>query len=383
MDRSSQLEQPLEAEALREIERSLHGRLKAHRLSDSFIERCGEEAIQRAWLDYLRARAEGAEIDNPGAFVANAAFCRAIDELRHESHEAQGVGIESLLASEGFAEAPAEEVAVEHLAAQELHEAMRDPARRGAPDPDPPLLRADERPASRRDALLQREHLPQAPTEGAQAPRPPARTPRPRARLRPGRRGRAGRLGLPGRRPRRGLRRRARAPGETGRRTPRRGGLAPRARTRPRRVPHGERHRGKARRARRRPGEGPRGLRRRCRRLRRRRSHRHRCGRQRRGELTMRRARPRARVEARAAPQPRPTTPAPEADTGQAPQTHGKQRPDDAAAGTRKSRRAQAPEARSRRAPGRSPGFGDRPRRGRSRLRTDHERRIRLRRAKR
>jgi RNA polymerase sigma factor (sigma-70 family) len=123
--RSSQLEQPLESEALREIERSLHGRLRAHRLSDSFIERCGEEAIQRAWLDYLRARADGAEIDNPGAFVANAAFCRAIDELRHESHEAQGVGIESLLANEGFVEAPAEEVAVEHLAAQELHAAMQ------------------------------------------------------------------------------------------------------------------------------------------------------------------------------------------------------------------------------------------------------------------
>jgi RNA polymerase sigma factor (sigma-70 family) len=109
---------------MREIERSLRARLKAHRLSDSFIERCAEEAVQRAWLDYLRAVGEGTEVGNRGAFLANAAFCRAIDELRHESHEARGVQVDGLLASGRFAAPAAEEVAVERLAAQELHTAI-------------------------------------------------------------------------------------------------------------------------------------------------------------------------------------------------------------------------------------------------------------------
>lgn len=124
MIRSVELERPLEAEAMRDIERSLRARLRAHRLSDSFIERCYEDAVQRAWLDYLHALEEGVEVDNPGAFIANAAFCRAIDELRHESHEARGAEIDALLASERFAARAAEEVALDRLAAEELHTAI-------------------------------------------------------------------------------------------------------------------------------------------------------------------------------------------------------------------------------------------------------------------
>jgi RNA polymerase sigma factor (sigma-70 family) len=124
MSRSIELEQPLEAGAMREIERSLRARLKAHQLSESFIERHCEEAIQRAWLDYLHAVTDGAEVGNPGAFVAKAAFCRAIDELRHESHPARGVEIDGLLASARFGARAAEDVAVERLAAEELHAAI-------------------------------------------------------------------------------------------------------------------------------------------------------------------------------------------------------------------------------------------------------------------
>lgn len=124
MIRSVELERPLEAEAMRDIERSLRARLRAHRLSDSFIERCCEDAVQRAWLDYLRALEEGVEVANPGAFLANAAFCRAIDELRRESHEARGVEIDKLLAGRRFAARAAEEVALDRLAAQELRAAI-------------------------------------------------------------------------------------------------------------------------------------------------------------------------------------------------------------------------------------------------------------------
>jgi RNA polymerase sigma factor (sigma-70 family) len=118
------LERPLEAEALREIERSLHGKLKAHRLSDSFIERCGEEAVQRGLVEYLHAVEEGIEVDNRDAFVVRAAFWRAIDELRREARQADGTAIEAILASGRIAEPASEELAVERLAAEELREAV-------------------------------------------------------------------------------------------------------------------------------------------------------------------------------------------------------------------------------------------------------------------
>lgn|GEM_PF-1404229 len=118
-----ELEQPLQEGALREIERSLYGKLKAHRLPDSFIERCGEDAIQKGFLEYLRACESGEEIENRNAFVVRAAFCRAIDELRHEAHEADGV-VDSLIDNDRHAAPPSEELAVERLAAEELHQAI-------------------------------------------------------------------------------------------------------------------------------------------------------------------------------------------------------------------------------------------------------------------
>ncbi|HEX8752834.1 MAG TPA: sigma-70 family RNA polymerase sigma factor [Solirubrobacterales bacterium] len=116
--------EPLQDEELREIARSLHGKLKAHRLSESFIERFSEEAIQKGMVDYLRAVERGVVVENREAFVVQAAFRRAIDEVRREARLADGAAIEALLSGLNLAEPASEEIALEHLAAQELHEAI-------------------------------------------------------------------------------------------------------------------------------------------------------------------------------------------------------------------------------------------------------------------
>lgn len=118
------LERPLEAAALREIERSLHGKLKAHRLSDAFIERCGEEALQKGMIEYFRAVKDGVAVENRDAFIVDAAFKRAIDELRREARRSEGTAVEALLESGGVAAPPTDEVAIDYLQAEELHEAM-------------------------------------------------------------------------------------------------------------------------------------------------------------------------------------------------------------------------------------------------------------------
>jgi RNA polymerase sigma factor (sigma-70 family) len=119
-----ELERPLEAGALREIERSLHGKLKAHRLSDSFIERCSEDAIQEGLVEYFHAVKREQEVDNRDAFVVKAAFFRAIDRLRREARDSDGAAVEAILESGGLAAPASDELAIEHLAAEELHEAI-------------------------------------------------------------------------------------------------------------------------------------------------------------------------------------------------------------------------------------------------------------------
>lgn len=121
---AGQLEQPLQEEALIEIERSLRRMLKARRLSDSFVERCSEDAIQKGLLEYLRARRSGKQIRDRHAFVVHAAFQRAVDELRREARRADGATVEALL-NLGRGSAPAsEELALERVEAQELHAAI-------------------------------------------------------------------------------------------------------------------------------------------------------------------------------------------------------------------------------------------------------------------
>jgi RNA polymerase sigma factor (sigma-70 family) len=114
----------LDGEALAEIERSLHGRLRAHHVSDSFFDRHGEDAVQKGLLEYLRAQADGVEVREPRAFVLQAAFRRAIDELRREARRADGAALDQMLESGRLTTAPAEEEAIAALEARRLQTAI-------------------------------------------------------------------------------------------------------------------------------------------------------------------------------------------------------------------------------------------------------------------
>lgn len=121
---STELDPRLEAEALREIERSLFGKLRAHRLSEAFIERYGEDALQKGLVEYLRAIKDGATIENRDAFVVQAAFCRAIDELRREARRSDGATVEAIIDSGRFAVPPAEDLVVAQIETEELRKAI-------------------------------------------------------------------------------------------------------------------------------------------------------------------------------------------------------------------------------------------------------------------
>ena len=115
---------PPEGRALREMERELRGRLLAHRLSESFVDRYAEDALQRGVVEYLRAREAGTEIREPTGFVLQAAFRRAIDELRREARTVEAGEVERLMEEAGHAHPSAEEIAVEDLTAADLHAAI-------------------------------------------------------------------------------------------------------------------------------------------------------------------------------------------------------------------------------------------------------------------
>lgn len=110
--------------ALKEIERSLRGKLKAHNLSDAFIERSLEDALQKGLMEYLRVLDRGEVVENPAGFVVRAGFCRAIDELRQEARHADGVVVNALIDSDGVPEPSTDEVAIDYLQVRELREAV-------------------------------------------------------------------------------------------------------------------------------------------------------------------------------------------------------------------------------------------------------------------
>jgi RNA polymerase sigma factor (sigma-70 family) len=114
----------LDGEALAGIERSLHGRLRAHHISDSFFDRYGEDAIQKGLVEYLRAKADGVEVREPGAFVLQAAFRRAIDELRREARRADGDALEQFLESGRSSAPPAEDEAIANIEADRLQDSI-------------------------------------------------------------------------------------------------------------------------------------------------------------------------------------------------------------------------------------------------------------------
>jgi RNA polymerase sigma factor (sigma-70 family) len=121
------LDHPMEADALREVERALRGRLKAYGLSGAFIDRAVEDAMQKGWEEYLRSRGSGKAIENPGGFVVRAGFFRAIDQLRREGRQADGVVLDAVIDGGGaaFASGPStEEAAIACVQAKELRDAV-------------------------------------------------------------------------------------------------------------------------------------------------------------------------------------------------------------------------------------------------------------------
>lgn len=119
-----QADRALRPGALEEIERSLRAKLKAHDLSDPFIERSLEDAMQRGLVEYLRVLDRGEVVENPAGFVVQAGFCRAIDELRQEARHADGAVVDALIESGGAPEPSTDEVAIDYLQAQEMREAV-------------------------------------------------------------------------------------------------------------------------------------------------------------------------------------------------------------------------------------------------------------------
>lgn len=122
--RTTESMRPIASGALRDLERDLRARLRAHRLSQSFVDRYAEDALQRGVVEYLRAREAGKEIREPAGFVLEAAFRRAIDELRRETHTAEGAEVERLMDEAGETSPSAEEIAVEAITASDLRAAI-------------------------------------------------------------------------------------------------------------------------------------------------------------------------------------------------------------------------------------------------------------------
>lgn len=121
--RPAELDRPLDAEALETIERRLHGKLRAHRISEAFIARHGEDALQQGLAEYTRALERGTEIANPGGWVVRTAYRRAIDELRREIHEEDGGAIEAV-AIGGGVHSPTEEEALDRIEAEQVRSAV-------------------------------------------------------------------------------------------------------------------------------------------------------------------------------------------------------------------------------------------------------------------
>jgi RNA polymerase sigma factor (sigma-70 family) len=122
--RTTESTRPMDSGALRGMERDLRARLRAHRLSESFVDRYAEDALQRGVVEYLRAREAGKEIREPAGFVLEAAFRRAIDELRREARTAEGAEVERLIDEAGETSPSAEEIAVDAITVSDLRTAI-------------------------------------------------------------------------------------------------------------------------------------------------------------------------------------------------------------------------------------------------------------------
>jgi RNA polymerase sigma factor (sigma-70 family) len=124
--RLKEREHSLDADQLRAISAALPGKLRAHQVSEAFIDRHTEELVQQALAEYARACEQGQAIDNPGGWIVNTAFLRAIDQLRREEREGIApLSIEAALEVTDGTSAPPDEEAIRHIEAEQLHRAIR------------------------------------------------------------------------------------------------------------------------------------------------------------------------------------------------------------------------------------------------------------------
>jgi RNA polymerase sigma factor (sigma-70 family) len=117
-------EPALDAEVLQQIERSLHGKLRAHRLSEGFIGRNSEDALQQGLAEYVIALERGSRIENPGGWIVNTAFRRALNQLRREARSGSGDAAELAAVRGEGGRSPVEEEAIEHAQAEQLRKAI-------------------------------------------------------------------------------------------------------------------------------------------------------------------------------------------------------------------------------------------------------------------
>jgi RNA polymerase sigma factor (sigma-70 family) len=124
--RLKEKEHSLDADQLRAISAALPGKLRAHQVSETFIDRYTEELVQQALAEYVRACERGQAIDNPGGWIVNTAFRRAIDQLRREEREGIApLSIEAALEVTDGTSVPPDEEAIRHIEAEQLHRAIR------------------------------------------------------------------------------------------------------------------------------------------------------------------------------------------------------------------------------------------------------------------
>jgi RNA polymerase sigma factor (sigma-70 family) len=76
------------------------------------------------WPNISAPSRKGSRSRIAAPFVVRAAFCRAIDELRREARQSDSDQVEAILESSRFAAPATDEIAIEHLAAEELHKAI-------------------------------------------------------------------------------------------------------------------------------------------------------------------------------------------------------------------------------------------------------------------
>jgi RNA polymerase sigma factor (sigma-70 family) len=124
--RTVEEKRPLDADQLRAIEVALRGKLQAYssRPSEAFIDRNAEDLIQQALTEYAKACEDGQEIYNPGGWVVNTAFRRALDQLRREGREASPISAELALETTDGSSASPEEEAISHIEVEQLHSAI-------------------------------------------------------------------------------------------------------------------------------------------------------------------------------------------------------------------------------------------------------------------